>query len=241
MILQNIYEENKVFIDDEAIGVIMSDDTTERIIKLTSQEVYFKEENIYTFASRIKYNKEKDHLTLFYNDDILVKKINEDELISISLDSDMTVIHLFKLPKFMSEIGLDDNYPKFEVNLSDCVYSMRIYLNEYEYIDIPQYQSDNNIHSTLDYICKLVYFLSNSQNLLNGITNGKRIMINIYNWDKDFDNKQLKGYGEYEFRLAQDGIVLLDEEFENGAYLVEWQKFFKLIMDTTWDVEFDSE
>lgn len=244
MILQNIYEENKIFIDDEVLAGLdgVYSDGVIKNINLEYQTVYFKEEEMLTSASRIDYDIEEDHIILYSNDEeFLEKAIAEDELLSLSIYNDMTVITSVKLPKFLSEKGLDDEYPKFEINISDCVYSMKIYLNEYEYIDIPHYQSHNNVHSTLDHISKLTYFLSNSKPLLNNIVNNNCIEITIYNTDVDFDTKQFKGHGVYDYKLAENGIALFGDEFENGVYIVEWQKFFKLIMDTTWEVNFINE
>ena len=248
MILLNKEEENKVFIDDDVVEKFYThEEITKMFPELADEEnafhgksvfsVLFKEEEILTSASDIYYDKEEDHIILVSDgSEILEKAIKDDELISISLYNDDTiVITTFKLPVYMTKSIDDGIYPKFDINISDCVYNMKIYLDESEYIDIPFYQSHSDILSTLDHINDVIYCLTEDKpKFIYDLCNKEKIELSIY--DKD---KKCLGCNVCEYKIGQDGIVLFNECFDDGLFHVEWQILFRLVIDKTWEIDFD--
>ena len=240
-IVQNINEENILFINDEIFKTFNTEEFNNIItIKNNNDEkftVLFKEEDIIcTGITSVLYCKDTDSIILKTDNDAINKKLSSNEIMSIELSDNDLLITTFKLPMFMFEKGSDDEYPKFDINISDCTYSMKIYISNEDYIDIPYYQSHNNINSTIDYINSLIFYLTESdKELINDLS--KYDAIRIYIYDKD-DKIIAKGSEAYEYKLGQDGIVLFGESFDDGYYLVEWHKFFKLLIDNLWSVEF---
>ena len=246
MILQNADGDNKIFIDDnlDDFITIHNGDTNSKEICLNN---YYYEIECTQEKLTLVYVKEIHFLTdenklYFYNDEgicICTKILELDEIISFSLgekNNQFQIVNLttMKLPKFFFENNNDEKYPKFEINISDCIYSMRIYTDEYTYLDIPDFQSHNSISETLNHISNLIFYLTHGRpDFLNKLGNHDNMDVFIY--DKNHD-KAIAG-GNMKYKLGDNGLYLTGGELEN--YLVEWQKFFKLVMDQTWEVNFD--
>lgn len=248
MILTDCDGNSTIFIDEsleEFITVTRDDDVPQ------SKYIYMKDnENIIynilfsdqkmTLANikEIFYDAEDNRLWFYDHkiDCIADKILNDDEIISLSFceeQESFKVINIttMKLPEFLD----DETYPKIEFNISDCIYSMRIYNNDHEYLDIPKFQSHDNINSTLEYISRLVYYLTEWRpKFINFICNNEEMSLII----TDKNNHRLN-YGIIKYKLGEEGLYITGGELEN--YLVVWQKFFKLVMDGTWEVGFADE
>lgn len=248
MEFQNKNGENKIFIDDNLTEIMYI--SSDEIIKVDISfitlknnrpfEILFTEEKItLEYIDMIRY-KINDDILYFYNDKghcICEKRIDADEIISISLGdvkNQFQLINLttIRLPKFLFEETMSESYPKFEIKISDCIYSLRIYVNDHEYIDIPDFQSHYDIHNTLDYITQLIYYLENWRpKFIEHLCNDNQMSLII-----NKENKKTN-CGIINYKLGEEGLYLTGGELEN--YLVEWNKFFKLVMDGTWEVDFD--
>ena len=235
-ILQNNGGENKVFIEDN-----MND---KYIIKHEDQFCYISDRhcNIFTTfigdevsidnVSEIIYNPELDTLSFDLSPDGFVTKyIKSDEILCITANEDNIVeILISKLPMYLWENGFNDVYPKFEFNISDCVYTTKIFINESECIEIPMTQTHITMHGTLDYISNLVYYSTLGRpGFINELCNHKIMQIIIPK-----DNTKASGVMTYE--LGEDGICITGGEIKNQ--IVPWHNFFKLVMDGTWEVDF---
>ena len=236
MILQNNKGENKIFIDDSLINNSIRCFDYGHIIFSKIANISFTNENIYiSNINEINFDDERNSLLMIDEYGYRLEKIiDDDEIISIGLDSEDNVkfvvnIYTMKLPKFLFQDNYDDKYPKFEVNLSDCTYSIKIYINDSEYIDMPMFQSHNNIHSTLDYISQLVFYLTEGRpEFFYKLCIGSHLDLIIHN-----EEHEVVGGENLTYKLGEDGIYLTGGELEN--YRVEWNTFFKLIMDGKWE------
>lgn len=242
-------ENNKIFIgdtviNDEDIAIDIENKTIE--IKNTIS-VGFIQQNIYIQnVSMILYNSDLDIIALVNpnNQVILTKELKDRELASIDLNiiqrEDNSVvkclsIDICELPMFLFEKIDEENdiYPKYEINISDCIYSMKIFMDESTYIDIPYFQSHYNINDILRYISELIfYFTEKNKNFIPELINGNKIEI--------IPNDNNETY-IHEYKISDEGICLLGDGFENGIYLIKWQIFFKLVLDKTWEVKFINE
>ena len=150
MILQNNSGENKVFIDENLNGnnseVIRSvpDEMGSIEILLDKDDIAIhlvREDMIIIDIKKIVYDTYTDYLTFISKTDyaVVTKWLNEDEIVSLSKsDGDSVSVSVIKIPKFLTQDNYDEKYPKFEVNLSDCTHSMKIYVNDSEFIEIPE-------------------------------------------------------------------------------------------------------
>lgn len=241
MILQNCNGENKVFIDENLNGIDskviqgIPEEPGNVEILLDREEItlFLEHEQITVHSiSRIIYDSNFDSLLFILKngDTSCVKWLKDTEIISLSKSGDeqQLIVSTMNIPKFLSQENYDEKYPKFEVNLSDCTYGMKIYMNDSEFIEIPDFQSHNNIHSTIDYIAQIIFYLSEGRpDFIDKLCSSENIEIEI----KD------KGCETFTYVLGEEGIFLTGGELEN--YLVEWQKFFKLVMDGKWEVDFE--
>lgn len=246
MILTNKLGENKIFIDEALLEehLIINNVNDKNYIRLKTKiryKINFSKEKISaSHADGIYYNTKENKLCIFDDNgmNLCEKTIDEDEIISFSLgdhDEEFQIIELtsMRLPKFYFENNFDDKYPKFEVNLSDCVYSMRIYLNDGEYIDIPEFQSHYSIHDTLEYINQLVFYVTLGRpDFIKQLCEYNSMDLLIYDASHE---KALSG-GEVKYKLGEEGLYLTGGELDN--FLVEWNRFFKLVIDGTWEVDF---
>lgn len=241
--------QNKVFIDDSIINskkfsIDDRDDYTEIFIENTNKvKVLFTEEKIsIDIGNIIYYSKIRNTITFYDGYDKLFyigeKVIHEDEIISIELqneDFEEIVINIttMKIPAFLLQDNTDNKYPKFEINISDCVYNMKIYTDDSTYLGIPNFQSHADIRSTLEYISDLVFYLTLGRpDFIEKLCNHEKIDLLVY--DKDH-TKAVSG-GQMDYKLGEEGLYLSGGDLQD--YLVEWQKFFKLVMDQTWEVDF---
>ena len=245
MILQNNSGENKVFIDENLNEnnpeVIRSvpDEMGSIEILLDKDDITIhlvREDMIIIDIKKIIYDTYTDYITFISKTDyaVVTKWLNEDEIVSLSKDDgDSISVSVIKIPKFLMQENCDDKYPKFEVNLSDCIYSMKIYVNESEFIEIPDFQCDVTIHGTLDYISQLAFYLTEGRpGFFENLCNKNEFDLLIYN-----EERKAIGGGNLEYKLGEDGLYLTGGELEN--YHVEWNTFFKLIMDGKWEVDFE--
>lgn len=246
MTLQNIRGENKIFIDESVNGnnlqfikeVPEETDTLEILLDTHDIPLFFEEEKIEIYnLDRILYQSNHDFIMFISKsgDTLCMKWLKDNEIVSLSKsgDENRLIFSTMELPKFLSQDNYDEKYPKFEVNLSDCTYSMKIYMNDSEYIEIPDFQSHITIHSTLDYISQLAFYLTEGRpGFFEKLCNEHKMEITIYN-----EEHVSIGYQECEYILGEEGIFLTGGELKD--YLVEWQKFFKLVMDGKWEVDFE--
>lgn len=241
MILQNKNGDNKVFIDDSLLGIFeINEDENIVLFSIDDNTNISINENIFLYDIRkIIYEPESDSISIFIGDSIYggsTIQIKENQLVSLSYEKETLYITTVDIPMFMLQDDIDDKYPKFEINISECIYSMKIYLNESEYVEVPYYQSHNDIITTLNHINDVVYFLKEDQPLfMKVLCNNKKAEINVF--DKE-DKTKCIGCNIYEYKISTHGVVLFDESFKNGMYLVEWQKLFRLLIDKIWEMEF---
>ena len=242
MILQNKNGDNKVFIDDSLLGIFEINEDNENVVlfSIDDNTNISINENIFLYDIRkIIYEPESDSISIFIGDSIYgcsTIQIKENQLVSLSYEKETLYISTVDIPMFMLQDDTDDIYPKFEINISECIYSMKIYLNESEYVEVPYYQSHNDIITTLNHINDVVYFLKEDQPLfMKVLCNSEKAEINVF--DKE-DKTKCIGCNDYEYKISTHGVVLFDESFENGMYLVEWQKLFRLLIDKIWEMEF---
>lgn len=241
MILQNNSGENKIFIDENLNsidttvikGIPEEPGTVEILLDEEEITVFLEKEQITIHSiSKVMYDSNFDSLLFIMKsgDTSCVKWLKDIEIVSLSKSGDeqQLIVSTMELPKFLTQDNYDEKYPKFEVNLSDCTYGMKIYINDSEYIAIPDFQSYNNIHSTLDYITQLIFYLTEGRpGFFEKLCNGNSIEILI----KD------KGCEKFAYVLGEEGIFLTGGELEN--YPVYWQNFFKLVIDGKWEVDFE--
>lgn len=248
MILQNNNGENKIFIDENLNGVGSAvirgipeePGTVEILLDQEEMTVYLDQEGIIIHdVNKIIYDEGLDYLSFILKSGYVscMKKVKENEIVSVSKsgDEEKLIVTTINLPMFLFEDNYDEKYPKFEVNLSDCVYNMKIYINDSEYIAIPDFQSHYNIHSTLDYITQLLYYLEEWRpKFIHYLCSDNHMALMITNKENEKIN-----CGIMEYKLGEEGLFLTGGELEN--YLVKWQEFFKLIMDGKWEVSFKDE
>ena len=232
MIIQNQNGENKIFIEDNLGNFNIIKDKHYNMYFLTAKDhdyftVTFKTENIE--LNRIS------SMSIIYDkictSTDCTKYIKDDEIVSIENIDDEIVINTIKLPKFL-QYDTDDKYPKFEINMSDCIYSMKIYIDESTYIEIPDYESHPNILGTIQHISDVIFYLTEGRpTFINDLCNHKYFDLTIYK-----DSKAIWGAETY-YKMGEDGLYLTAGELDN--YLVPWQRFFRLVIDRTWEVDFN--
>lgn len=246
---QNLNGENKVFIDDNILNnssfeiKANSNANTLIITREKKYDVIFSDNDMYiSYINNIVYNRESDIISLTRNNDnvsdediILMKQLDDNEIIQIRIVDDDIAFNIFKLPMFMTETNFEDTYPKFDINISNCTYSMKIYYNDVEYIDVPYDRTHFTMCETLNHLSNLVFYLQENSDFLLKLTSKKSMNLLIYTEN----HNEASGGGNCEFELAPDGIVLFNEIFDDGHYLVEWNKFFKLVIDGTWEIDFE--
>lgn len=242
MILQNKNGDNKVFIDSSLLGIFEINEDNENVVlfSIDDNTNISINENIFLYDIRkIIYEPESDSISIFIGYSMYggsTIQIKENQLVSLSYEKETLYITTVDIPMFMVQDDTDDIYPKFEINISECIYSMKIYLNESEYVEVPYYQSHNDIITTLNHINDVVYFLKEDQPLfMKVLCNSEKTEINVF--DKE-DKTKCIGCNVYEYKISTHGVVLFDESFENGMYLVEWQKLFRLLIDKIWEMKF---
>ena len=235
--------DNKIFIDNSLLGIFMITTENENAIFSLMDDSTFNisvNENIFLYdIKKIIYESCSNSISIFIDDSIYggsTIQLKENQLVSLVYEKETLNITTVDIPLFMLQDDTDDVYPKFEINISENIYNMKIYLNEEEYIDVPYYQSHNNIITTLNHINDVVYYLKEEQPLfMNVLCNSEKAEISVF--DKDNKTKCI-GCNVYEYKISTHGIVLFDESFEDGMYLVEWQKLFRLLIDRIWVMEF---
>jgi hypothetical protein len=231
-ILQNNGGENKVFIEDN-----MNNEYVEQFYHISRKDkdiftVFIGDDISVDMVDEIIYDMECD--TLNFNlstGGFATKCIKSDEILCITTkDENIVEILISKLPMYLQENGFTDTYPKFEFNISDCMYITKIYINESEYIEIPMTQTHITMLGTLDHISNLVYYLTLGRpGFINELCNRKIMQIII---PKD----DTKASGVMTYELGEDGICITGGEIKEE--LVPWHNFFKLVMDGTWEVDF---
>lgn len=205
-------------------------------VRFTKQGITIKNVVYFTFCN---INEEENKIILTNDSKHMDYKLSEidlqyDELVSVSYDSGFIIVDTCKLPKFYEELYFDNIYPKIEISVSDCMYKMHIYTNETEYIDIPWCQTHNNIISTLDHISDVILYLTeNKPDFIKQLTESENILIVMHNI-KDSEPQ----WSKVPYKISSEGIYLISDEFDDGIYLIEWQKFFKLIISEAWEVQF---
>ena len=244
-IVQDMNENNVVFIENSIcknnfFKVSYREDGTDIIKKDESCfTVKLVNENIsVNSVYQIFYNKNANKIVLFTKgyEMSIIKDILVNEIVDIDYDHEEPCINIevCELPRFLSENNFTNTYPKFEVKVSDCVYSMKIFTSDTEYIDIPQYQSHLTMNSTLNHISDVVFYMTEGNpTFIDQLSNCSQMFITVV-----AEDNSTKG-NTYKYKLSENGICLFGKEFDNGFYVVEWQKFFKLIIDRTWIVEFE--
>lgn len=257
MVLQNLNDENKIFIDEDVkeFITIRRDEDEPR-----SKTIYIKEDNkIYNILfceenmslgdiNEIFYDAKEDRLWFYsaidyryYTADRLIK---EDEIISLSLGVQNDCyqyinLNIVKLPKFLSEDDKFEHYPKFEINLSDCIYNIKIYLSQTEFIEFPYFQSSYHIMETLEYIKNLVAFINlEDPAFIYRLCNNAKMQLSIYDKSNMHITPKCVGCEVVEYKLGEDGLYLNSTEGELENQMVPYNVFFKLVMDKTWEVDF---
>lgn len=245
MILKNKNGDNKIFIDDSLIGIFVINREHENVTSFSLiDDNTFNisiNENIFLYdIKKIGYESYSNSITTFIDNENIYGgstiQIKENELVSLVYEKETLYITTMEIPRFMFQDNIDDKYPKFEIHVSECTYNMHIYLNEREYIEVPYYQSHNDIITTLNHINDVVYFLKEDEPLfMKVLCNCDNVEINVF--DKE-DKTKCIGCNVYEYKISSHGVVLIDESFKDGMYLVEWQKLFRLLIDKIWVMEF---
>lgn len=118
-------------------------------------------------------------------------------------------------------------YPNFEIEVSGCKYLINIYLDEDTYMTIDWYQSHNNIKDSLLYLAELTEYLQENPDLIPNVFKSRAMEITI-----ETSNGPQSGLEEYE--LCDDGLCIKLPDDSN--LIVEWHKFFKLLIDETWKI-----
>lgn len=239
MIISNNDGESKLFIDEAIISnLVFSTTDNENLFNMhgTFDVIFTNTNMIVNRINTITYHKDEDKLTLIKdNEIILLKNIEYNKLINIEIGNDekTIIIEEAQIPSFMYEKQFDETYPKVDVKISDCIYSMKIYVNENnDYIDIPDYQSHFKAIDTIHHISDVIEYLTiQNTDLMNNLVNGNTAKISIKS-----DNGEILE-NEYQYKLSDVGIALFGEEFENGVYIIEWQKLFRLLIDEKWTIE----
>lgn len=243
-IIQNTSKDNKLFIDDSIInGNFKCMDVSDEFA-LTSKKyldpfhIKFTEDNFELYdIDYIKFWKTCNKLVFYKkNNTICVKELKDNEIVSLSFEKNMYLcVTIIELPLFFTSLKDEDDFPKFDIHISECQYSMKIYMNESEYIDIPVYMSHYNIIDTLKYIEELVEFLTKKDEYFIAQLCGHEMMVLSI-----IANGEVKS-DILEYKLTDSGIVLLSEAFDNGFEVIEWHTFFKLVIDKKWIINFISK
>lgn len=237
MILQNKDNENIIFIENDNDFIIKLGDEFDDIT-FDYSPVFKINNSVHFEINEIQYNKEDNKLILLYGQmPKTVISLEENEIVSIEKEKERNVVNIsiFKIPLFLLNLKDEDDFPKFDIHISECQYSMKIYITESEYIDIPVYMSHYNIIDTLKYIEELVEFLTKKDEYFIAQLCGHEMMaLSI------ITNGEVKS-DLLEYRLTDNGVVLLSEAFDNGFEVINWHEFFKLVIDKKWIVNFISK
>ena len=112
-----------------------------------------------------------DEFLFMINSNVIYANLNESSIFGRNIDKNVLlhiidfknntfVVNCLSAPVFSDEFGLTDKYPKFDINISDCMYNMKIYLSKERFLSIPYFQSHYSLKETLSYISELTTFLS---------------------------------------------------------------------------------
>lgn len=245
MILQDIEMNNRIFIDDEIFN--QNNDVKFALSEFNNGiytiirdddflfDVKFVNENMFTIrVARLKYNATNNCLHAYGTSTLLFSKtLKENEMMQITNQGSILIIESCDIPKFIEEECFDNIYPKFEISLSDCIYHVKIYINDHEYIDIPDYQSYDNILDSLNYLTNIVkYFTQTKPDFFEKLCNNNTFILTITTITP---NSHSCDTNIMNYKISDEGIYI---ELPGEHYLVEWHKFFKLIIDEKWDIVF---
>ena len=240
MIVQNKENENVIFIEDTNDFIVKSEDN-DTIIKFDFNPVLKINNTVHFEINEIKYIKENNKIVLLYGEmPKTVIGLEDDEIVSISKDEkeeNIVNISIFKIPSFLLNLTEENSFkfPKFDIHISECQYSMKIYMNESEYLDIPVYMSHYTLLGTLKYIEELVQFLTETDEYFIAQLCGHDLMAITIMTNGEPKTDLL------EYKLTDSGIALLSEAFENGFEVIEWHTFFKVVIDKKWIINFISK
>ena len=160
----------------------------------------------------------------------IIRTIKQNSIITLTNNNGDILGETCELPKFY-ESESDEIYPKFDIEISDCIFSMKIFYSNFEYIDIPECQIYDNIFSTIKYIEDVInYFRNVNNNFIRNLCEYKAATFIV----RGKDDKST--FFSSEFKLTTRGILINLPDQEN--YLLEFHRLFKLIIDGKWDVIF---
>ena len=238
MEIQNLNVETKIIIQDDFINNkigISNDDNICYFYFPNIKDIKIDEYIIHNIC-RILFKKDTNEI-IFYDDknnDLLInRKIDFSEIFAFDFDEFCNLnIETEKIPLFIS-VG-ETEFPNFEIHTSGNMYSIDIYINEYTHMTINWYQSHDNLKDTLQYLSDLTEYLSSEPELLPNIFKHSTMEI-VIGSSIEYEQR-----GIHDYELCDDGIKIIVPDGE--PIVVDWHKFFKLVMDGTWDVKFiDSE
>ena len=254
MVFNNSRGENKLFIGDELasnnefiISMRKINNSGIIIFERKDGELFnmalFKENILIPEIRSLLYNQNDDMLIATidenYDNSVFAKQIDRLELCGINLSQDSLVIATDKIPMFKFEKD-NNTYPKFDMNISNCLYELKIYINSDSYLLVPYVQTHNDIISTLDHIKRLTFFLSqtNPEFIIDLINNTAFRSLCKLTTVEDGEMVQKEEIITAKYIIHEEGIYLITKDEQQ---IVNLNTFFTLVMDGTWDIEFIDE
>lgn len=207
--------------------------------------ICIKKEDDYTFSinmdddiivgvSTVKIDTQTNNTYIYTNDKLaIIKKIQPNTSIILSNNNGDMIGEICELPKFYNENNFDEIYPKFDISISDCIFSMRIYYSAVEYIDIPESQIYINIFSTIKYIEDIIHYCRNvNSTFIEDLCKYNAATFIV----KDKESKEDAVTFSSEYKLTPNGILI--NFYDQKDFLLEFHYLFKLLIDGTWDIIF---
>lgn len=178
------------------------------------------------------------HNLLFANQTFAIPELNFEKAITdmefyhISNDENIILVTSHKRPSFLYENNMENKYPKVEVNLSDKIYNLKIYLNEMDFIETSYYHSSaEDIPGILKSISEIVDYITNiNPELMMKLCTNTSANVKIQTNDISLN-------GKMNYVISPEGLTLSGAGLTN--YKVEYPNLFKYLLDGLWELEFE--
>lgn len=200
--------------------------------------IFIKDSLMLNGIKAIGYCQNNDMIFVFNEDMrvIVTKEIKDLESYMMTLTTN-GVVALFvnETPKFTLVKDLINEYPKLDIHISDCLFDVKIYVSENQYISIPNIQTSLNVNDTLKNISEVAEFLTiTNPEFIMELCKNNIMAITINNSPNDESGDITVETVVASYQLIENGVYLV---IDDQSSVVDYWTFFGLIIDGQWKVK----